>query len=76
LRASITFAGAHDLTYDHAEYSILLTNDRLNFILTRFPETEEFHATAIARSEPSDEEAELFRRFVSSLDAKCVQATE
>lgn len=72
---SATFARAQNFRYGSTEYSVLITNKRLNFILARVPDTGRINATAIARSEPSSDETKLFRRFVSNFHLDCVQAT-
>ncbi len=74
-RSSATFAKTEDLRYAHADYSVLLTNERLNFILAQTPSTGQIHATAIARSEPTGVDLRLFRRFISDLNLKCTAAS-
>lgn len=68
---SIKFARLRKFQFSSAEFSVLLTNQRLNFILTRVPDTGEIYAIAIARSKPSDAEQMIFQRFVASLHLKC-----
>jgi hypothetical protein len=70
-RQSASFADATGLEFGAAEFSVLLTNERLNFILARAPDSGEIYATAIARSEASADEAELVGRFLSSLGLHC-----
>jgi hypothetical protein len=73
-RKSATFAKAERFRYGDAEYAVLLTNERLNFILTQHPSSGQVYATAIARSEPTVKDGMLFRRFLSDLNLKCMPA--
>jgi hypothetical protein len=75
-RKSTTFAKTERLRYDDADYSVLLTNERLNFILAQVPGTGQVYATGIARSEPTGVELRVFRRFLSDMNLKCVAARD
>lgn len=73
-RKSATFAKAERFRYGDADYAVLLTSERLNFILTQHPSSGQVYAIGIARSEPTVREGMLFRRFLSDLNLKCMPA--
>jgi hypothetical protein len=73
-RKSAIFAKAERFRYGDADYAVLLTNERLNFILTQHPSSGQVYAIAIARSEPTERDGMLFRRYLSGLNLQCMPA--
>lgn len=73
-RTSRVFAETHHLGYNRQDYSVLLSDRHLNFILAKVPEQDIGFATAIARSEPKADEQALFARLISFLKLKCAPA--
>jgi hypothetical protein len=73
-RMSANFAETEGLRYSLDDYSVWLTNERLNFVLAKRPDMERVFATAIARSKPTSREEDLFRRFIAVLKLKCAPA--
>jgi len=69
-REAARFATSAALHYSDAEYSILLTNKRLNLVVTIWPGSGEINAMAIARSTPTRSEASLADRFITDLRVK------
>jgi hypothetical protein len=73
-RRSATFAYANNLHFRPADYSVLLANEHLNLILVKHPARPEIFATAISRSEPTEQDAVTFRRLISDLNLRCLPA--
>lgn len=70
VKQATKFAAQYGFRARSNAFATILTNERLNFIVTYSPRAP-LYVTAVAREKPRADEVALFDQFVANLSLKC-----